>query len=214
MKIDALTQFNYVWAMADTPLPIWSYEYEKTKTLQAGSLLLSEPFMWDENFRRTVILVCKHHSVEGTTGVILNKPVKLNLEDLLENFPKGFGGQLYLGGPVGTDLIQIVHTMGHLIEGSQKLAEGVYWGGHFDQLKKLIRQGEITNQHIRFYLGYSGWDASQIQTELQENSWILASCKHDYAFDNNGDQLWRKIMNDMGGIYHTMAKYPENPALN
>ena len=200
--------------MADNPLHIWSYEYEKTKPLQAGSLLLSEPFLWDENFRRTVILICKHHSIEGTTGVILNKPVQLNLEDLLDNFPKDFNGKLYLGGPVGTDLIQIVHTMGHLLEGSQKLTDGIYWGGHFDQLKKLIRNREITHQHIRFYLGYSGWDSAQLMTELKENSWIIAPSKHAYVFDEDGDHLWQKIMTDLGGIYHTMATYPENPNLN
>ena len=200
--------------MADQNSPIWNYDFEKNKPLKAGTILLSEPFMWDENFRRTVILLCRHHSVEGTSGVILNKPVKLELEDLLESFPKDFGGQLYLGGPVGTDLIQILHTMGDKLTGSQKICEGVYWGGDFNQLKKLIRQGEITNKHIRFYIGYSGWDAKQLQDELRDNSWILASARHEYIFNTEPDSLWKKIMNDMGGVYHTMASYPENPNLN
>jgi putative transcriptional regulator len=194
--------------------PIWNYDFEKSKPLQAGTILLSEPFMWDENFRRTVILLCRHHSEEGTSGVILNKPVKLELEDLLESFPKDFGGKLYLGGPVGTDLIQILHTMGDKLTGSQKICEGVYWGGDFNQLKKLIRQGEITNRHIRFYIGYSGWDAKLLQDELRDNSWIIASSRHEYVFNTEPASLWRKIMNDMGGIYHTMASYPENPNLN
>jgi len=200
--------------VTDPNIPIWNYDFEKNKTLQAGTILLSEPFMYDENFRRTVIMVCKHHSVEGTTGLILNKPVQLNLEDLLENFPKGFDGKLYLGGPVGTDIIQILHTIGDKLSGSHKMCEGVWWGGDFNQLKKLIRQGEITNQHIRFYIGYSGWDAKQLQDELKDNSWILHPAKHKYIFDNDPDHLWRKIMHDMGGIYQTMASYPENPNLN
>ena len=200
--------------MADQNSPIWNYDFEKNKPIQSGTILLSEPFMWDENFRRTVILLCRHHSVEGTSGVILNKPVKLELEDLLESFPKNFGGKLYLGGPVGTDLIQILHTMGDKLTGSQKICEGVYWGGDFNQLKKLIRQGEITNKHIRFYIGYSGWDAKQLKDELHDNSWILASARHDYIFNTEPDSLWKKIMNDMGGVYHTMASYPENPNLN
>ena len=200
--------------MAQDKLPIWNYDFEKNKPLQVGTILLSEPFMWDENFKRSVILICRHHSVEGTSGVILNKPVKLKLEDLLESFPKGFEGRLCLGGPVGTDIIQMLHTVGDKISGSQKVCDGVYWGGDFNQLKKLIRQGEITNQHIRFYIGYSGWDAKQLQDELKENSWIIASSRHDYIFDDEPDFLWRKIMNDMGGLYQTMASYPENPNLN
>lgn len=170
--------------------------------------------MWDENFRRTVILVCRHHSVEGTSGVILNKPVQLSLDDLLENFPKGFDGRLYLGGPVGTDMIQMVHTLGHKITDSTPLADGLWWGGNFDQLKKLIRQGEITANHVRFYIGYSGWEAQQLRDEIKDNSWIIAQARHEYVFDDAPDHLWRKIMNGMGGIYQTMAGYPENPNLN
>ncbi len=200
--------------MTDIHSPVWNFDFEKNKPLQAGSILLSEPFMYDENFRRTVILVCKHHSIEGTTGVILNKPVQLDLEDLLENFPKGFNGRLYLGGPVGTDIIQIVHTMGDKIGGSHKLCEGVYWGGDFNQLKKLIRQGEITSQHVRFFIGYSGWDAQQLRDELKDNSWVIAAAQHKYVFNDDPDTLWRHIMSDMGGIYRTMAAYPENPNLN
>jgi len=200
--------------MSENNPPVWNYNFEKGKPLHAGSILLSEPFMWDENFKRTVILICRHHSVEGTSGLILNKPVQLQLEDLLESFPKGFDGKLNLGGPVGTDLIQILHTLGDKLAGSQKLCDGVYWGGDFNQLKKLIRQGEITNRHIRFYIGYSGWDAKQLQDELKDNSWIISSARHGYIFDDEPDHLWRKIMNDMGGIYHTMASYPENPNLN
>ena len=200
--------------MTENNTPVWNYDFEKGKPLQAGSILLSEPFMWDENFKRTIILVCRHHSVEGTSGLILNKPVQLELEDLLESFPKGFAGKLYLGGPVGTDLIQILHTVGDKLTGSQKLCDGVYWGGDFNQLKKLIRQGEITNRHIRFYIGYSGWDAKQLQDELKDNSWIISSARHGYIFDDEPDSLWRKIMNDLGGLYQTMASYPENPNLN
>lgn len=200
--------------MSDYNNPVWNYDYEKGKPLQAGSLLLSEPFMLDENFRRTVILVCRHHRIEGTSGVILNKPVQLNLEELVENFPKGFGGKLYLGGPVGTDMIQMVHTMGHKISDSLQIAEGIWWGGNFDQLRKLIRQGEITSSHVRFYIGYSGWDAKQLQDELKDNSWVVAQARHNYIFNDDPDGIWRKVMNDMGGIYQTMASYPEDPNLN
>jgi putative transcriptional regulator len=90
----------------------------------------------------------------------------------------------------------------------------VWWGGDFNRLKKLIRQGEITNKHVRFYIGYSGWGAAQLRNELKENSWILASSRHEYIFNDDADGLWRYIMNDMGGLYKTMASYPENPNLN
>ena len=77
---------------------IWSYEFEKEKGLRAGHLLLSEPFMFDENFRRTVVLVCEHTVENGTVGLILNKPINLRLNDVVEGFP-AFRGKIFLGGP-------------------------------------------------------------------------------------------------------------------
>ena len=61
---------------------IWSYEFEKEKEIKAGQLLLSEPFMFDENFRRTVVLVCEHTEENGTVGLILNKPINLRLVEM------------------------------------------------------------------------------------------------------------------------------------
>ncbi|HWB64373.1 MAG TPA: YqgE/AlgH family protein, partial [Chitinophagales bacterium] len=109
---------------------IWSYEYEKSKGLKQGQLLLSEPFMLDENFRRTVVLVCEHTAENGTVGLILNKPVNLRLNEVVEGFP-AFDTKVYLGGPVGTDTLQFLHCMGDEIEGGIQLAENLYWGGNF-----------------------------------------------------------------------------------
>jgi putative transcriptional regulator len=197
----------------NTPLA-WSYEYEKHKTLSAGKVLLAEPFLEDENFYRTAILLCKHHSIEGSTGLILNKPVTIDPEELLDNFPKGFGGKLHLGGPVGTDMIQIIHCMGHLISGSHALCEGVWWGGDFEQLKKLIRQGKITSKHVQFYIGYSGWDAGQLQQELQEHTWIISEPRYEQVFTAQPDTVWRDMLQRMGGIYSQLAASPLHPSLN
>lgn len=66
---------------------VWSYDFEKDKEIVPGRLLLSEPFMFDENFRRTVVLVCSHDNENGTVGVILNKPINLRLNEVIEEFP-------------------------------------------------------------------------------------------------------------------------------
>jgi putative transcriptional regulator len=193
---------------------IWSYEWEKDKPLQAGQVLLSEPFMWDENFRRTVALICRHNHEEGTTAQILNRPIKIKLQDIVDNFPPDFPATLNLGGPVGTDLIQILHSLGSKLEGSEELCKGVYWGGNFEQLKKLIRNGEISPQHVRFYVGYSGWSEGQLLQEMKDDSWILAPASHSLVFNEKPETVWKNTMTGMGGIYETMAKYPENPILN
>lgn len=204
---------------------IWGYEFERHKGIRAGQLLLSEPFMFDENFRRTVVLICEHSEETGTVGLIVNKPVKLRLNEIIDEFPP-FKGKMFLGGPVGTDTIQFIHTVGDMMEGSIKIAEGLYWGGNFEQLKILVEDGNkarkkegenvlrITADDIHFYLGYSGWSQGQLEEELRSNSWIIADATQQYIFQIAPDNLWKEVMKNMGGVYDTMSGYPENPMLN
>jgi putative transcriptional regulator len=192
---------------------IWSYEFERNKGLKAGQLLLSEPFMFDENFRRTVVLVCEHTTENGTVGLILNKPINLRLNDVVEGFP-AFKGKIFLGGPVGTDTMQFLHCLGHKIENSLKLADNLYWGGNFEQVKEMLGKGEIQIDQVRFFLGYSGWSAGQLEDELKENAWIITQATNQHIFSTPYDNLWKNTMKEMGGVYNTMAGYPENPGLN
>ena len=191
---------------------IWSYEYEKDKKIAPGKLLLSEPFMLDENFSRTVVLVCEHDMENGTMGLILNKPVKIRLNEIVPTLPP-FAGKIYLGGPVCTDTMQFVHRLGEKIEGSVELADGLFWGGSFEQIKLLIENNNVKPDDIAFYIGYSGWGAEQIQDEIKSSSWIISQAKASYIF-NYQDNIWREALKEMGGIYATMAGYPENPILN
>jgi putative transcriptional regulator len=195
------------------PEKSWSFEYEKDKRIGVGTLLLAEPFMDDDNFRRAVVLVCRHDA-DGTHGLLLNKPIDLRLQDVIENFPLGYDGKLLLGGPVGTDLIQVIHNRGTLIEGSMKIADGVYWGGNFEQIKKLIRQGTLTSAHLRFFIGYSGWDEGQLDLEVRDSSWIITTGANELLFYHSPSEMWKEKMQAMGGMYKAMALYPESPMLN
>lgn len=191
----------------------WGYEFEKHKKIGAGKLLLSEPFMYDENFRRTVVLICSHDEENGTMGIILNRPINVQLNEVVDGFPF-FKAKLFLGGPVATDTLQFLHSMGDEIEGSIKLSEHVYWGGNFEQIRTMINTGSVKADDIRFYLGYSGWAAGQLLQELKSNSWIVAKANYRHVFQSDSNLLWRQIMKELGGIYATMAGYPENPVLN
>ena len=192
---------------------IWSYEFEKEKEITPGQLLLSEPFMHDENFRRTVVLVCEHTEDNGTVGLILNKPINLRLNDVVAGFPP-FKGKIFLGGPVGTDTLQFVHCLGEKIENSLQLTNKIYWGGNFEQLKEMMANGEVNPAEVRFFLGYSGWSANQLNEEMKTNSWIVSQAKYRHIFQDDYNTLWKDVMQQMGGVYNTMASYPESPILN
>ena len=181
--------------------------------LKAGSLLLAEPFMWDPNFRRGVVLVCEHDEEDGAVGLLLNRPLALELSDITTD---GWPSQipLYYGGPVGQDSVYIVHRYSRLIADSRPIIGDIAWSGDFDQIKYMLQKGQLSLDRLRFYLGYTGWDIEQLKGEITQGSWMMTKAKSDYVFSQQAPSLWAQILNDMGGNYKLIANYPENPQFN
>jgi putative transcriptional regulator len=182
------------------------------QSVAKGKLLLAEPFMLDPNFKRTVVLIVEHNE-SGTVGFILNKPIPVQLNDVLEDFPP-FEAQLSLGGPVQNDSLHYLHKYGDELEGSIEIIPGVYWGGDFDRLQSMISTGMIEREGIRFFLGYSGWDANQLADEVNEKSWISLRPHPADILALSDDSLWNRILERNGGEYKIIAQYPEDPQLN
>lgn len=177
-----------------------------------GRVLISEPFLMDSYFKRTVILLGEHGE-DGTVGFILNKPTDLTLNDALEDFPP-FDAPLYFGGPVQTDTIHFLHTLGKKLEGSKEIMPGIYWGGSLETLKLLIETRQVSKDEIRFFAGYSGWEPQQLDDEMKGRTWLVFNGKKDFAFSQNPDELWGEVLRSMGSQYAILANFPENPSLN
>ena len=88
-----------------------------------GRILISEPFLIDYYFKRSVVLLAEHND-EGSFGLIINKPVDMHLGDVLRDFPE-FDAPIYLGGPVKTENLYFIHTKGAMIEDSMKILDGL-----------------------------------------------------------------------------------------
>ncbi|RQP14605.1 MAG: YqgE/AlgH family protein, partial [Parapedobacter sp.] len=107
---------------------------------QIASLLISEPFMLDPNFQRAVVLLCEHHAEEGTVGYVLNQPAILQLKDVIDDVPEA-DFPLFFGGPVAQESIHFIHKCYDRLHSGVGLGNGIYWGGNFESLKILIRNG-------------------------------------------------------------------------
>ncbi|MCP3928885.1 MAG: YqgE/AlgH family protein [Bacteroidetes bacterium] len=175
--------------------------------VKTGKVLLAEPFMQDPNFKRSAILLCEHNQ-EGSVGFILNKSLNMQVSDLVADFPE-IDAEVYFGGPVQTDTIHYIHNAGDLLPESVKIAEGVYWGGSFDNLKFLVKSNLINPEDIRFFIGYSGWSESQLSDEMTYGSWVLANMHPNYLFKSNPSQLWKQIMINKGSAYSVIAEIPD-----
>jgi len=99
-----------------------------------SKLLVSDPYLYDQNFRRSVILLTEHSIRKGTVGFILNKPLKIPVDSLLSDFPE-FTSHVYYGGPVNTERIHFIHTAGDILDGSILNSKGLYWGRDYPQSK-------------------------------------------------------------------------------
>ncbi len=177
-----------------------------------GSLLISEPFLLDSYFKRSVVLIGEHDE-HGTIGFILNKPTDVKINDAVEDFPF-FDAPLYFGGPVDTDSLFYIHTIGTKLEGAKEIVKGVFWGGDYNQLKFLIDTQQVKSNQIRFYAGYSGWEPKQLDIEIKEKSWLLSNPDTGFTFFNDSKVLWSQVLRSMGNEYAILANFPEDPSLN
>jgi putative transcriptional regulator len=188
------------------------FEIKNDRVASKGLVLISEPFLSDSYFKRSVVFLTEH-SDEGSVGFVLNKPVELKLQEVMADFPP-FDAVISIGGPVNTNTVHYLHTLGDKIPESVPVKDNIYWGGSFDVIKELIEAGEISNKDIRFFLGYSGWSPKQLEDELSENAWLIADLNNDLIMNGVDAGIWVDILKKMKNKYKVWANFPENPGMN
>jgi putative transcriptional regulator len=188
------------------------FKYKNQLKPEKGRLLISEPFLPDPNFERTVVLLCEHND-EGSFGFVVNKPSILKVNEVMEDIKK-LEDIVYVGGPVQQDTLHFLHR-NTTLEGAVSVAKEVYWGGDFEGLISQIDMGVILSKDIRFYLGYSGWGPGQLEAELEEESWIVCDFATDeLLFDTEPAMIWKKALDSMGGRFSIYSNYPVDPRMN
>lgn len=181
--------------------------YEPAK----GRLLISDPFLPDPYFKRSVVLLADHND-QGSIGFILNKPLDISLGET-ELKISGADYLMYFGGPVQSTDLFYIHRRAE-VEGSQEIKDGIYWGGEFSTIEKMIKEGSLDESEIRFFVGYSGWDAKQLMRELKENSWLVHETDLSGLFQTDTVSLWKNILGELDGQLSILSTFPEDPAMN
>jgi putative transcriptional regulator len=177
-----------------------------------GKILISEPFLPDTFFNRSIVYLTDHSS-QGSVGFILNKKLDLQVSAAIEGF-EGWDENLSLGGPVAPDTLHYLHNLGDLIPKSVLVEGNIFWGGDIDSIRELIKTGKINKSQIRFFLGYSGWSAGQLERELNENSWVIAKVNSNIVLNNSGDDIWKKVLRGFKNKYKMWADFPDSPEMN
>lgn len=185
---------------------------KRVLTPAAGRILVSEPTLDDFYFKRSIVLLADHNE-EGSFGIILNKPMHINLSEVVDGY-RNFNPGVFFGGPMEPDTIFFLHTIGRALPGAQKIANGLFLGGDTDVLKEMVILNQVDPSEIRFFLGYSGWSPSQLEMELGKKSWVVAESSASEMIQSNPDNLWTNVMRSLGSEYAIWSNYPNDPGMN
>jgi len=174
-----------------------------------GQMLIAMPSMRDERFTRSVIYMCAHSS-DGAMGIIVNQPAaNINFPDLLVQLevipaadliqlPRRAGTVKVLrGGPVETGRGFVLHSADFFIENSTlPIDDGVCLTATLDILKAIARgQGPAS---ALLALGYAGWAAGQLETEIQENGWLHCSADPELIFGADTEAKYERALKKIG----------------
>lgn len=178
-----------------------------------GSLLVAKPTVLDYMFGRTVIAVVDHDVENGTMGLIVNKLSGFNLRDVLPDAASlEVDIPLYVGGPVHTDMLFFLHTLGEeVIPDSLKIKQGLWFGGDYDAMKQYIEGGNLIEGKVKFIIGYSGWDGGQLEGEIERHDWaVLKGMKPAHLMLAEEEGLWRRAVALFGDKYRLWQNWPRD----
>lgn len=178
-----------------------------------GRLLIAEPYLPDPNFNRTVIFLTEHNDEAGSVGFVLNRPLDVKLNDIVD-LNINFDVPVYLGGPVQQDTLHILHRVPKVGNDDLEVIKGVFWGADFQAMKLMFEKGDINLRDFRFFLGYSGWAKGQLDQELEQKSWIVTNSNQDIIFSLSAAEMWQNVLKEMGGNFSFLANSPDNPQWN
>lgn len=183
--------------------------------LRPGTLLVAAPTLTDPNFARTLVLLIDH-GVEGALGVVINRPLGLDVREVLEPWAElaSTPATLFSGGPVDE---QAALAVGRLDPACDE--EPVGWRPfHGDLgLVDLDTPTELlagTLSGLRIFAGYAGWSAGQLEDELAEGSWYVVGAEPGDVFAPAPERLWGVVLRRQGGALAMLATQPEDPLLN
>ena len=209
-------------AMGDNWLPTDSSGAPLPASLE-GYFLVSETELVDPNFHRTVVLLVNHNE-EGAFGLVVNRPAEITLGDIIAEFEENALGELpaFIGGPVEQHYLFTLHSglpESALSQYALHPTEGIVFEPVFHAMEDYLRTDwstlpEPQRPSINFYLGYAGWGAGQLESELEQNAWLVIPATPEIVFHPDPSEGWNAALTRKGGIYQIIAQTGFKPSIN
>ena len=170
--------------------------FKQHPELSKGILLIAGRNLNDPNFNKTVILVTDFSEI-GTTGLIINKPTDILIDQVLPQFSQWDSITRYLniGGPVAINSFSLLVRSGQELpaSGSRHIINDIYLVNSMEMLKHIPHQDE-DKTFFKLYLGYAGWSPGQLESELLRGDWHLWHADADLIFDTDYSEIWQQLI--------------------
>jgi putative transcriptional regulator len=166
-----------------------------------NQLLIAMPGMADPNFSTTVTLICEHNS-DGALGIVINRPLDLNLGSLFEQLdvenpnPAVMQDPVLMGGPVGPERGFVLHNPIEMFENSLSVSKDILLTLSRDVLDAMAAGNGPDKTLIA--LGYAGWGAGQLEEEMLANSWLNVPATPEIVFDTPFGERWMSAAESIG----------------
>lgn len=171
--------------------------------------LIAMPNMVDPHFAKTLTFVCEHND-QGALGVVVNRPIDMTLQVLLEQISIPIDSDLFkavpvhFGGPVQVDRGFVLHTPLGEWQSTLAVSSDIGLTTSKDILQAVAR-GEGPKQ-ILVTLGYAGWAPGQLEHELSQNAWLTVQAKSEVIFELPAEERLPAAMSLLGVDYARLSE--------
>ncbi len=194
--------------------------FSQTDDLAVGKLLVASRDLGDPNFAKTVILLVHYDQDKGSVGLVINKrtdvPISRVFHDLKE--ANGRKDPVYIGGPVELNSVMALLKSASKPEGADKVFGDVYLISNKDLLTKTLgSSAEAAVFHT--YIGYAGWQAGQLEHEVELGAWHILPGDVETVFHADPDSVWERMIRrtelQIAGVgRRRWANYPPGSGAN
>ena len=175
--------------------------------------LIATPAIKDPIFASSLVYMCEH-SEQGSMGLVVNHETSQILDDIFKQLDieckdEAIRNQpVYIGGPVQLEQGFVLHTSAGDWQNSVEVSNGIHLTSSVDILR-AIAEGRGPEDYL-VILGFSGWASGQLETELQQNSWLTSSCNADLLFHEKPEDKWQVAFDSLGFDINSLSPVSGN----
>jgi putative transcriptional regulator len=161
--------------------------------LSKGIFLVATPELRGPYFQKSVVLLAEH-SHKGALGVIINRPSKVELSDILpeQKWLDLKSGRLFVGGPVSRFLPFILLKTNKKLKSAERIFKDVYYTFNIKEIGKMFFK-QKSDERVRVYAGYASWIAGQLESEIARGSWKIIKADQYTIFDKDPENIWKDL---------------------